>query len=63
MISDRLLYGPVKMATIDNTSDIDMYILTGNIKKQYFFSQIRMADVNIQDDILLSCHEKILRLG
>ena len=56
-IRSNFLYGPVKIATIDNTSDIDTYILTGNVKKQCFCSQISKADVNIQDDIKLSCHE------
>ena len=45
------------MVAIDSTSDIDTYILTRNVKKQYFLLQISMADVNIQDDTLLSCHE------
>ena len=65
MISDRLsnfLYGPVKIAAIDSTSDVDTYILTGNVKKQYLFSQISMTDVNIQDDILLSCHENMAEI-
>ena len=56
------LYGPVKMAAIDSTSDIDMYILTRNVKKQYFLLQISMADVDIQDDILLSCHENMTEI-
>ena len=50
------------MAAIDSTSDTDTYILTGNVKKQYFFMQISMADVNMQDDTLLTCHENVTEI-
>ena len=50
------------MAAIDSTSDIDTYTLTGKVKKQYFLLQISMADVNIEDDILLSCHENMTEI-
>ena len=56
------LYGPVQMAAIDSTSDIDTYILTGNVNKQYFLQQISMADVNIQNDTFLSYHENMTEI-
>ena len=56
------LYGLVKMAAIDSTSDIHTYTLTWNVKKQNFLLQISMADMNIQDDILLSCHENMTEI-
>ena len=62
MISDRLSLWTSKGSNDDSTSDIDTYILTGNVKKQYFFSQISMTDVNIQDDILLLCHENMTEI-
>ena len=32
------LYGPVTMAATDITSDIDTYILTGNVNKTVLFA-------------------------